>query len=393
MSSINILLKGNYISKKTGKSKVILRIIIDRVKHELTVKDIDIEERFWDSKKQRIKSSHPDHEDLNMIINMDFLRANEILRKYRLSNAELTWKLFYSEWKNPSECYDFLKWMENEINERFMQGLIETPTRIKHLNLIKKLSKLRPLIQFSELDESLLNDFKKYMIQIGNSKNTQGKDLVNLKIYTSIAFRRKLINHNPFIGFKIPKEEIEPFFITRDDRDSLLNLYEKNYLEPKFQKTLRAFLFICYTGLRPSDFLSLTMEQIEEIDGIKLLSIKMQKKTERPVHIPLSSMALKLIKDECPHRLKGKIFNTPSEQKMNDYIKFICRLAGIEESRIKEISLKTGRHTFATLALKQSKSGAGLLQVAKLLGHKSTRSTEIYLHVLTGELEELIDKI
>ena len=97
------------------------------------------------------------------------------------------------------------------------------------------------------------------------------------------------------------------------------------------------------------------------------------------MHIPLSKTAFKLIKDAAPNRLKGKIFYTHSAQKMNDYLKYICHAAGIDENRAKQVSLKTGRHTFATLTLKQSKSGAGLV-----ITSYSIHYTKLYEVVLRG---------
>jgi integrase/recombinase XerD len=65
--------------------------------------------------------------------------------------------------------------------------------------------------------------------------------------------------------------------------------------------------------------------------------------------------------------------------------------------RLKRIGKKIGidlrphllRHTFATVAIKK---GVPLPAVQKLLGHKDIRTTQIYTHLLTTDLENIYRK-
>lgn len=81
-------------------------------------------------------------------------------------------------------------------------------------------------------------------------------------------------------------------------------------------------------------------------------------------------------------RVIGPLFEgLPADQKINEYLKKIAKFAGIS----KKISCKCGRHTFATLFLKESRD---LNTLKKLMGHSSYQETLRYAHVLDEDKYE-----
>jgi integrase len=99
------------------------------------------------------------------------------------------------------------------------------------------------------------------------------------------------------------------------------------------------------------------------------------------LRIPLNENALQLISDEPPRF--GQLFHVISDQKMNDFIKVICKDDKVKI--FKQVSNHTGRHTFATLWLKKTKDLAAL-QI--LLGHSDIKETMIYVHVDDDQMIE-----
>ena len=72
---------------------------------------------------------------------------------------------------------------------------------------------------------------------------------------------------------------------------------------------------------------------------------------------------------------------TQTEQAMNRNLKTIAEIAEIN----KNLTHKVGRHTFATIFLKNTKD---LATLKELLGHTDIKETLVYAHVMNESKEE-----
>jgi integrase len=135
----------------------------------------------------------------------------------------------------------------------------------------------------------------------------------------------------------------------------------------------RAFIFVCYTGLRISDIKSLEWGDIE-LSPLQI--IKRQKKTQRAVYIPLKEIAWGIINNGKEHNSSDKVFlllaNTKSQT--NRYLIKWAERAGVK----KPVGWHTARRTFATWELD---NGADIFTLAKLLGHKNIKQVAKYAQV------------
>jgi integrase len=88
----------------------------------------------------------------------------------------------------------------------------------------------------------------------------------------------------------------------------------------------------CLIGQRGGDLLNITVKNIKELNGMKIIELK-QQKTGKLVAIPLLPEALEIIESGLPYKI--------SLPRYNEYIKDVCQEAGINEmvtGRIKETS-------------------------------------------------------
>ncbi|MDA3821737.1 MAG: site-specific integrase [Bacteroidales bacterium] len=359
--------KAVYASVRMGKRKV-------KFNTGVSVKPED-----FDESKCLVRKSRKDYSDLNLMISSTKSRINDIFIRYRLQFEELTPDLLLKEYRISSTRIDFHTFLKEAIAES--RGELANSTILQHVSHSNKLRRFSPTISFSMLDSEFMVKYNRYlMVTEKNDINTRYTAFKFLKLYINIAIRKRIITYNPLKDWMPAKQaSTERVFLTEDEVRILVMLYLKKSLPKTEQIVLRHFLFMCFTGLRISDLKAVEMDQV--MNGTLIFSAqKTRNKKMKLIKVPLPPMAIQLIKDEAPFRVSGKIFNTFSEQHTRRTIKDLVKKNGIE----KDVSLHTGRHTFATLFLRKTKNIAVL---QKLLGHSKIEQTMVYAHVLTEDIE------
>ncbi|OAV66177.1 site-specific tyrosine recombinase XerC [Bacteroidales bacterium Barb6XT] len=106
---------------------------------------------------------------------------------------------------------------------------------------------------------------------------------------------------------------------------------------------------------------------------------KPRQKTNNMCNIPLLQIPQTLLEkydDDNECELKEQLLPVPTNQKMNNYLKELADICGIN----KRLTTHVARHTFGTTVTLANK--VTMENVAKMLGHSSTRMTQHYARVL-----------
>jgi len=188
-------------------------------------------------------------------------------------------------------------------------------------------------------------------------------------------------NTNPTQHIRKYKETPRERFLTQDEiivlEKVLADAEQKNEVSPSVIHALRVLLM---TGARLQEVLTMKWEYVDFEEGkINLPDSKSGKKT-----IWLSDKARDYI-DGIPHK-RGNPFVFPGQRTGSRLVNLqkpwrkLRAIAEIEDVRIHDL-----RHTYASLAVSQNLS---LPIVGKLLGHKSTKSTERYAHLYDEVMKE-----
>lgn len=182
-------------------------------------------------------------------------------------------------------------------------------------------------------------------------------------------------------------------FLTADE----LNLLLADYNETG-KNWQRVFLFSCFTGLRYSDVVGLTWDDVRTTttaDGTLYELHLTTRKTSTFVAVPLNKQAVRLLPQ---HHFGGAVFYVPDvssirknllawRDKTAERLATEGKTAQADELKRKNISFHTARHTFATLALN---NGVELYTVSKLLGHHSISTTQIYADVISNTKQQAV---
>lgn len=325
----------------------------------------------WDKINERIIGNDTGTKDSNLIIDRCLSAINEIFVRYRLQSKKLTADLFLREYHNPSHYIDFYVWLDRKISERVQYKEIGAVSGKHHRVLLNKLKEFKSELSFAEIDLNFLISFRNWCrINQENSANTIQKTFGYFKAYLNIAKREGIISSNPIVNLQLRRVEVQRSYLTEVQLKKLAELYKNGEVPDNLHQTLRHFLFMCYTGLRISDFKRINKENVDE-NTLSFIPHKTNSKKLLEIHVPLINQALSLIADENSET--DYIFNPISDQKMNSHLKDIAGIAGIK----KKITNHTARHTFASIFLEKT---SDLVTLQRLLGHSDIKETMTYVH-------------
>ena len=309
---------------------------------------------------------------------------NHILHKYitDIESLELNlWKqgktvtldMLKDTMNKPFDNHSFLDFYKQETDN---SGLKES-TKKNHLTTLYLFRQYKRNINFQELNYDLITSFEHFLRAKGYHQNTIAKHMKHLKRYVNVAIDKEYINAEQY-AFRKYKIKIKETWHTNLTQEELVKL-EKSQSDPKikkWQKSLDAFLFCCYTGLRYSDFVSLQPHNIVCINEEAWLifhSIKTGTEIRIPLFLLFEGKALTILNKYKP-RLSA-FFQLKSNSGINKDLIKLGKIAAIE----KHFSFHTARHTNATLLIYK---GANITTVQKLLGHKNVKTTQIYSNVM-----------
>jgi integrase/recombinase XerD len=209
-----------------------------------------------------------------------------------------------------------------------------------------------------------LNEIKSYLIHLSTSHKKQM--IGALKIFY------KLINQPyKFENIEYPKKErILPNILSKEEIKLILN-NTKNLKH----KTILGTIY--FHGLRISELINLKLDDIDI--GRNQLIIK-QAKGKKDRVVPINHDCLIVIKRYIqkynPNKflINGQNTFQYSETSIRNILKESAKLSNIK----KDIKVHSLRHSYATHLLEQ---GIDLRYIQTLLGHSSSKTTEIYTHV------------
>ena len=194
-----------------------------------------------------------------------------------------------------------------------------------------------------------------------------------LKSVLREAVRQGLLDQNPFDllphSYRVKAQYRERTALTQEE---LIKLSETPCNTPELKE---AFLLSCITGLRKSDILSLSINDIEKCNDTYYIYKKM-KKTQRWLRLPLPEEAHHILS-----KLHDKNGDTPyffahlSPHHLGEHLEVWLEDCHIPD---KHITFHSGRHTCATLLLTQ---GTDLYTIMRYLGHQNINTTQRYAHI------------
>lgn len=280
--------------------------------------------------------------------------------------------------RNKLKRGDFLEYMEQRIEERELAYNTKRNHRVA-LNELRRFGEMR---SFASVTAANLYRFDVFLRK--ENKQRCAITIHNIhkcvKAYINECLHLGLLNENPYKMFRYERgrhKERVPM-----TEDMIVRVRDAE-LAGKYRKTRDLFILMCYTGLSYVDMQGLRREDVM-MRGDNMYLRANRVKTGEVYYTPVLPAAREVLEryDYCVPSI--------SNQKMNKYLHDIERMLDIPVS----LTCHVARHSFATLMLSKD---VPIPVVAKMLGHASTKTTEIYAKVLHDNVEEksvmVIDKL
>lgn len=213
-----------------------------------------------------------------------------------------------------------------------------------------------------------------------------------LKHNLSSSYQNQIVNAIK-LYFKIVKETaIEIEKIHRPKREKVLpNVLSKEEVKKILEahsnlkhKMMLSLIYSC--GLRCGELIALQPVHIDSKRNIVLLKNSKGKKDRI---VPLSSKILEMLREYYKtYRPKTYLFEGQKEGTPYDArsLQLILKKALKKAEILKPVTLHWLRHSYATHLLE---SGTDLRYIQELLGHNSSKTTEIYTHVSTKSIQQI----
>lgn len=231
------------------------------------------------------------------------------------------------------------------------------------------------------------DDIKKYILFLLDQKEAS-HSFINQAI-SSIKFLWQKVLHksdNISLLSRPKKEKKLPNVLSKQEAKDILDSVKNEK-----HKTL---LYLTYSaGLRVSEVVRL---QLDDIDSKRMLIRIRQGKGRKDRYTILSELALKQMRKYfLIYKPEKWLFpgikkeNHLSERSVQRIFEQACKDAKIK----RKVSIHSLRHSFATHLLE---SGTDLRYIQELLGHNSSKTTEIYTHVSKknlGQIKSPLDNI
>lgn len=335
----------------------------------------------WDAARREV-CNHPHAEELNWMIAERVVELESKELSLWKSGRDISLRLLREEIRNCSSP-QFLPFMANEIEK----GRIRESTRENRYTTYYLLKEYCEEVTMDELTPYFVSKFESWMCTKGYHTNTIAKHLSHLRIYVNAAIQRGVMSEedNPFHKRRISHRPFTHTHLTPFELEKL----ERLILPPKalqLQKTLDAFLFCCYTGLRYSDFVRLTTANIQRGTTHTWINAESQKtgaSISLPIDLLFEGKALALLNRYSDNT--DAFFRLPSNSTVDKRLQSIAQHAGIR----KHFSFHSARHTNATLLLMQ---GVNVTTVQRLLGHKNVKTTMNYCEVINQTIIKELKK-
>ena len=385
-------------TKADGNTAILCRITIDGKSTAITTGE-ECKVSEWNT-KQGLTTNRKTNQRINEFRELIEKTYRDILTREGVVSVELIKNHLQGIATNPTSLLAMSKAELQSVQESVGKSRAEGT----FLNLYYSDRNLREFIDnkgvqdisIATITESLFEEYRFFLKKRGLKASTVNTNLCWLSRLMFRAVSRRIIRCNPLDNAKYEKEEKKIRFLQKSDVMKLMAM-RMNDREAELAQLM--FVFSCFTGMAIADMENLEYRHIQTAaDGQRYIR-KERQKTKVEFIVPLHPIAEAIIshyrneqeRNEEQQTVKEKgdslVFQPHSSRSVMDKnLSIVGKTCGIRQ----RLSYHVGRHTFGTMSLS---AGIPIESIAKMMGHASISSTQIYAQVTDNKISEDMDRL
>ncbi|RYY00249.1 site-specific integrase, partial [bacterium] len=285
----------------------------------------NIDRNKWDEKNHRVKPNVIGSVEINAIIASKCEQINKIYRDMVLANKTPTTAALRNALNSdsPKDKKSLFQHFDDFIDSHKVKSTLSTVKKLqtnkKHLVEFSKIYSFHP--DFEQIDSVFFNKYTEFFLK--HKKHTNSTINKNIKIFkwfmnycTNMGYNKNYT----YKAFNFKAIENEIIALTGEELMSIFNLQTDNLCLAQVRD---CFCFMCFTALRYSDAKEVRKSDVSN-GFINITSLK----TKSQVIIPLIDETKALL-DRYKNNFGTKAMPFISNQKMNEYLKQVGKLAGL----------------------------------------------------------------
>mgnify|MGYP002753863104 CR=1 FL=1 len=394
-------------TKADGNTAILCRITIDGKNTAITTGE-ECHPVEWNT-KQGLTTNKKTNQRIKEFRDLVEKTYRDILVKDEVVSVELIKNRLQGIATNPTTLLA-MSWAE-------LQTVKESVGRSRaegtYLNLFYSDRNLREFVEnkgvqdisIGTITEDLFEEYRFFLKKRGLKGTTINNYLCWLSRLMYRAVSQNIIRCNPFENAKYEKEDKNIRYLQKYD---VARLMAMRMNDSEAEQARLMFIFSCFTGLAIADMETLQYKHIQTAaDGQKYIR-KERQKTKVEFVVPLHPIAEAILshcrKANCRKANHSDLPTGQNDQTMKEKdgdfvfhpdctrsvmsakLCIVGKACGISQ----RLSFHMARHTFGTMSLS---AGIPIESIAKMMGHASISSTQIYAQVTDCKISEDMDRL
>lgn len=376
---MKIELKLSATRYKTPERPIYIYVVFDRLHRRKIKTDFRILPEQWDPESGTVVK-HPQSVFLNKQLRDHIDTIKNKIDQARTPGLPFSIEDFDAVFRPEQQSLsspDMLSYMlkvisaSKHLKEGTIKDYYKTYTRLK---------RYYGVLPFDKINYQLLLDFDRRCMEDGHVQNTISKHHKTIKMILHKADKEEVWVYDPreypYKKFRVPRIRGHRESLTQEE----LKRIELVELPAHLDAVRRMFLFLCFTGLRISDFCKLDFGSMVDTEGI--LRVKPQKtETSSAAQV---NLPLKVLFAGKPYKIWETFdFDFPNKHaRFQEQFNYNLKQVAIAAKVNKHISAHIGRHTFLTQIA--NKTG-NVFTVMLLGGLRKVETAQVYIHLSAHE--------